>query len=57
MIYYLETQGWQKIVDEEDSSDSEHLTSIEPIVRLGERFRVPLEHAGVDTDRLPEEFS
>ena len=29
---------------------------MEPIVQLGERLRVPLEHAGVDIDLLPEEF-
>ena len=59
IIFSLETQGWHKIVDEEDASesdDSEHLTSMEPIVQLGERFRIPLEGAGVDIERLPEEF-
>ena len=58
------TQGWQKIVDEDDASDneaagsgSEQASSREPIVRLAEdHFRVPLVGAGVDIDRLPEEF-
>ena len=56
VTYVLETQGWQKIVDEEDASDneapgsaSEHESSRDPIVRLAEEhFRVPLEGAGVD---------
>lgn len=60
VIFSLETQGWQKIVDEENASsddqDSEHLTSMEPIVWLEKRFKVPLESAGVDIEQLPGEF-
>ena len=29
---------------------------MEPIVRLGQRFQIPLESAGVDIERLPEAF-
>ena len=59
VIFSLETQGWQKIVDEENASDNKDTESpspMEPIIRLGERFRTPLESAGVDVERLPEEF-
>ena len=61
VIFVLKTQGWQKIVDEDDAeaagSGSEQASSREPIVRLAEgHFKVPLEGAGVDIDRLPEEF-
>ena len=64
VIFVLKTQGWQKIVDEDDTSGteaagsaSEHASSREPIIRLAEvHFRVPLEGAGVDIDRLPDEF-
>ena len=54
VIFYLETQGWQKLVDEEFSPDN--TTPMEPIVRLGKRFQIPLESEGVDIERLPEEF-
>ena len=59
VIFVLETQGW--FVDEDDAeaagSGSEQASSREPIVRLAEgHFKVPLEGAGVDIDRLPEEF-
>ena len=54
VIFYLETQGWQKLADEEFSPDN--TTPMEPIVRLGKRFQIPLEGEGVDIERLPEEF-
>ena len=57
VIFSLETQGWQKIVDEENASDNkdpESPSPMEPIIWLGERFRTPLESAGVDVERLPE---
>ena len=41
---------------DDDGTSSEHLSSMEAIVRLGERFRVPLEGPSVDRERLPEEF-
>jgi hypothetical protein len=47
----LETQGWQKIVDE-----NEPLDQIEAVFRVGSRFRAPLESAGVDIDELCAEF-
>ena len=53
VIYILETQGWQKIVDEESVSS----TSTEPIQRLGERFRIPLENVGVEVEKLSDEFN
>jgi hypothetical protein len=54
VIFVLATQGWQKIVDEDDKSDLGDETSDtdvysgleEPINRLSSRFRVPLEAAG-----------
>ena len=52
VILVLETQGWQKIVHEETIPGS----SSEAVERLGERFKIPLENAGVELDRLPEEF-
>lgn len=59
VIFCLETQEWQKMVDEElspNDQNTDHLTSLEPIVWLGEKFRVPLEAAGVDIEKLSEEF-
>ena len=52
VILVLETQGWQKIVDEETIPGS----SSEAVERLGERFRIPLENAGVQLDCVGEEF-
>ena len=59
VIFCFETQGWQKLLDEQSASedqDSDPLDSLELIVRLGERFRVPLENAGVVIGKLTEEF-
>ena len=53
VIHILETQGWQKIVNEESDS----LTSVEPIQRLGKRFRIPLENAGIEVEKLSDEFN
>ena len=57
VVVYLETQGWQKLVDEEFTPDIDSENDpMGPIERLGQRFQIPLESAGVDIDRLPEEF-
>ena len=55
VILVLATHGWEKIL-EGDDSESENGSPMEVIVRLGERFQIPLESAGVDIDRLQEEF-
>ena len=55
IISVLETQGWQRIVDDSDHNnepiDTQH------IVRLADRFKIPLENAGVDTVKLPHEYN
>ena len=52
VILVLETQGWQKIVDEETIPGS----SSQAVEQLGERFKIPLENIGVELDCLAEEF-
>ena len=52
VILVIETQGWQKIVDEETIPGS----SSQAVERLGERFKIPLENAVVELDCLAEEF-
>ena len=56
IIFVMETQGWQKILDDESEVGigSEDISL--PVTRLAEIFRVPLEAAGVKLDLLPEEF-
>lgn len=60
IIFLLASQGWQKVLDEEEDSEPEHGNDkpdpMEAIVRLGERFKSPLEAAGADLDELPKEF-
>ena len=51
VICILATHGWEKILDEENDG-----STMEIIARLGERFKVPLESAGVDLSQLQEEF-
>ena len=60
-ITVLATQGWQKCLDEEDCEsetdlETEKVDPLEPIARLGVRFKIPLQAAGVDVDKLREEF-
>ena len=60
-ITVLATQGWQKCLDEEDCEsetdlETEKVDPLEPIGRLGVRFKIPLQAAGVDFDKLREEF-
>ena len=55
MIYILETQGWQKIMDEQESQ-SELPDEIEAVVRVGDKFKTPLENAGVNINELCREF-
>ena len=56
IIFVMETQGWQKILDDksEVGIGSEDISL--PVTRLAEIFRVPLEAAGMKLDLLPEEF-
>ena len=56
VIFMLVTQGWEKALDEESDPEVEHVDPMEAITRLGVRFKSPLESAGVDVDRLQEEF-
>ena len=60
VISVLATQGWQKSLDEEDcesdNEDTEKMDPLEPIQRLGVRFKVPLESAGVDINKLRDKF-
>lgn len=55
IIIILETQGWQKIVDEQESV-SEPLDQIQAVARVGNKFKTPLESAGVNIDELCTEF-
>lgn len=50
IIVVRETQGWQKILDEEESSHSVR----ESISHLAQRFKIPLNNSGVDIDKLSE---
>ena len=43
-------------MDEESDPEVERVDPMEAITRLGVRFKIPLESAGVDVDRLQEEF-
>ena len=52
----METQGWQKIVDDKSDFGIGSEGSSLPVTRLAEIFRVPLEAAGVKLYLLPEEF-
>ena len=60
MVVFLATQGWQKILDDQDAENETDPVATEaetPIQRLGRRFKIPLEAAGVDTEKLQEEFT
>ncbi len=59
IVSVLATQGWEKILQEESelSCESEHKNPAEMAVdRLGVRFKVPLEEAGVEIKELPKEM-
>ena len=60
VISVLANQGWQKSLNEEDcesdNEDTEKMDPLEPIQRLGVRFKIPLESAGVDINKLRDEF-
>ncbi len=56
VIFVLATQGWEKALDEDNDSEVENGDPMEAIARLGVKFKSPLESAGVDADRLREEF-
>ena len=59
-ITVLATQGWQKCLDKECESETdleiEKVDPLEPISRLGARFKIPLQATGVDVDKLRDEF-
>ena len=48
IIFILETQGWQKVIDEEQEAEA--------VDRVAERFKNPLEAAGVEITELRKEF-
>jgi hypothetical protein len=55
----LGTQGWEKVLEDEKHSgdeSSECDPPMEAIVRLGVRFKHPLESNGVDIEQLKDEF-
>lgn len=57
--FVLATHGWQKIMDEEETSQLEGTDGkdvLEPLGRLGKRFEIPLEAAGADLSQLQKEF-
>ena len=59
VISVLATHGWQRSLDEEDGEsdeNTERMDPLAPIERLGQRFKVPLESAGVDISKLRDEF-
>ena len=53
IIVILETQGWQKMVDEEENGESDPREAVD---RLAVRFEKPLEAAGVVVTELRQEF-
>ena len=57
VIYVLATQGWEKALAEgSDNSAVESCDPMEAVNRLGERFQIPLESAGVELDQHKAEF-
>ena len=60
VISVLTTQGWQKSLDEEDcesdNEDTEKVDPLEPMERLRVQFKIPLESAGVDINKLRDGF-
>ncbi len=55
--FFLATQGWQKIIDEEekfevDDDDGSPCNQLQAINRLIKRFEVPLEAAGAEVGRV-----
>ena len=48
IIIVLATQGWQKLVDDEDSLDA--------VDRLATQFSTPLQGAGVQLEEIHAEF-
>ena len=53
VIIILETQGWHKIVDEEESGESDPTDAVD---RVATNFEEPLKAAGVVTTELRQEF-
>ena len=49
--------GWEKALAEgSDNSAVESCDPMEAVNRLGEKFKIPLESAGVELDQLKAEF-
>ena len=55
LVFFLSTHGWEKVLVDEDITD-DSTAIMEPISRLVERFKIPLEGAGTDTDLICDEF-
>ena len=60
-ITVLATKGWEKCLDEEECESEadleiDEVDPLEPIKRLGARFKIPLQAAGVNVDKLHDEF-
>ena len=62
VILVLGTQGWQKIIDEEDNTDLDESATgatsscSDVITRLTTRFRIPLEAVGAEIGLVHGEF-
>ena len=59
VILVLATQGWEKVLDvRDDSVSGEEISNLpmEAIIRLGLRFKHPLESNGVVVEQLKDEF-
>ena len=56
IIFVLETQGWQKVLDEEENHSIEKPDPTEAVDRIAMKFEKPLEAAGVEICELRQEF-
>jgi len=63
VIFVLATQGWEKILKEnevinipEDGDVDGNQCSLEAVDRLVNHFRIPLESAGADITEILQEF-
>ena len=56
IIFVLETQGWQKVIDEEENHSIEKPDPAEAVDRIAMKFEKPLEAADVKICELRQEF-
>lgn len=56
VIFILGTQGWEKILEDEKDCVNESDPPMEAVVRMGERFKHPLESNGVVVNQLKDEY-